>query len=295
MSKLADKLKHKLAQNTETHSIAQHETGIDLGRQHRMIDVDKIAPNPYQPRTLFDQAELEQLAESISETGLIQPITVRQFGDKYQLIAGERRWRAHQQLGKLKIEAIVQEANDSEMAVAALAENIDRAALSDYEIGKALRQVESLFPTRTRLAESVGITRQDIYKFYAFDALPAFVLEALDTNPRLIGRAEAEKIKVLITETNGSPESLEALQEAIDLVIKQELDQSKIVEYVRRHLRGEPMRTTPQTIDLTNAEGKKIGSVRHDGRNVIFTVRTGLLSAGKEKTLKNYIEQLINS
>ena len=292
MSKVKTMLAEKLKSNQTRHAKAPHESDLELGREHKMIPVDRIEPNPYQPRTIFPEDELEQLAQSIAETGLIQPITVRMIEDRFQLITGERRWRAHQRLGKRTIEAIVQEANDDQMAVAALAENIDRADLSDFEIGKALHQVESSFPSRTKLAEGLGLVREDMYKYFAFDALPAFILEKLEANPRLIGRTAATDIKALLTKTNGSPESLEVLRSGIGLVALKELDQSKIVDYVNRSLRGDVMRSAPTTTSITQ-NGVKVGSIKHDNRNLTVTIRTGVLGEKKEKSLMDFLESLL--
>ncbi|MBY0444144.1 MAG: ParB/RepB/Spo0J family partition protein, partial [Burkholderiales bacterium] len=100
-------LAKKLAENSQRHADAQQETDFDAGREHTRLDVALIDPNPYQPRKAFLQDELEMLATSIQESGLLQPVSVRQNGDRYQLIAGERRLRAHKLLGKVSIEAII--------------------------------------------------------------------------------------------------------------------------------------------------------------------------------------------
>jgi ParB family transcriptional regulator, chromosome partitioning protein len=149
MSKdLKKMLEQKLQQNTQRHALASQESEFEEGKEHVFIPVDKIEPNPYQPRRIFPQQELDQLAESISEIGLLEPILVRKIDDRYQIAAGERRWRAHKQLHKHTIEALVTSISESDMAVFALAENVDREDLSDYEIGLALKQVESAFPTK---------------------------------------------------------------------------------------------------------------------------------------------------
>lgn len=292
MSNVKTMLAEKLKANQSRHAKAPHESELEIGREHKMVPVDRIDPNPYQPRIIFPEDELEQLAQSISETGLLQPISVRLVDDRYQLIAGERRWRAHQRLGRRTIEAIVQDANDDLMAVAALAENIDRADLSDFEIGKAIHQVETLFPSRKKLAESLGMVREDMYKYFAFDSLPAFIIEQLDVNPRLISRTAATDIKALLTKTNGSPESLEVLRTAIALVADKELDQSKVVDYVDRALRGDAMRGEPTTQPLTQ-NGLKVGSIKQDTRNITVTIRSGVLGVKKEKALKDFIANLL--
>ena len=293
VSDLKTKLAAKLQSNQARHAKAPHETDLELGRDHKMLSVDLIDPNPYQPRTVFPETELKELAQSIAETGLIQPIAVRKDGNRYQLIAGERRLRAHKLLERRTIEVIVQEATDDQLAVAALAENMDREDLSDFEIGKAIHQVEALFPSRKKLAEGLGLVREDMYKYFAFDSLPAFVVDRLEQNPRLLSRTAATDIKAVLTKTNATPAVLEALRVAIDLVVAKELDQTKIADYVTRALRGDVMRAPSQATHLTK-DGLRVGSISHDNLNIVVTIRTGALGENKERALLESLENLIN-
>ena len=293
VSDLKTKLAAKLQSNQARHAKAPHETDLELGRDHKMLSVDLIDPNPYQPRTVFPETELKELAQSIAETGLIQPIAVRKDGNRYQLIAGHRRLRAHKLLERRTIEVIVQEATDDQLAVAALAENMDREDLSDFEIGKAIHQVEALFPSRKKLAEGLGLVREDMYKYFAFDSLPAFVVDRLEQNPRLLSRTAATDIKAVLTKTNATPAVLEALRVAIDLVVAKELDQTKIADYVTRALRGDVMRAPSQATHLTK-DGLRVGSISHDNLNIVVKIRTGALGENKERALQEYLEKLIN-
>lgn len=293
VSDLKTKLAAKLQSNQARHAKAPHETDLELGRDHKMLSVDLIDPNPYQPRTVFPENELKELAQSIAETGLIQPITVRKDGERYQLITGERRLRAHRLLERRTIEGIVQEATDDHLAVAALAENMDREDLSDFEIGKAIHQVEALFPSRKKLAEGLGLVREDMYKYFAFDSLPDFVIDRLEQNPRLLSRTAATDIKAMLTKTNATPEALKALRVAIDFVIAKELDQTKIADYVTRSLRGDVMRELSQSTQLTK-DGLRVGSISHDNLNIVVKIRAGALGENKERDLYEYLEKLIN-
>ena len=138
-------LARRLEENHQRHSSARQDINFDAGRRHVMLPIDSLDPNPYQPRKLFDPDEIRQLAASIAELGQHQPIVVRPAGERWQIVAGERRWRACRLLGKPTVEALVQEADDTRMAVTALAENMEREDLSDYEIGLAIRQIEDRF------------------------------------------------------------------------------------------------------------------------------------------------------
>jgi len=193
-----------------------------------LIPVEQISPNPYQPRTTFPAKDMEDLAGSISEIGLIQPITVRMLGEaQFQIIAGERRWRAYKLLGKEAIPVTLIDCNDEEMAIMAISENVERTDLSDYEICKAIRKIETLFPNRTKLAKALGMIREHLYRYLAFEAMPAFLIERLDANPSVISKFTACEIKRVLNSTpKEDQETAEGiLKEAIDLIEVGQLDQ----------------------------------------------------------------------
>jgi len=238
MSKdLKKMLEEKLQINNQRHAAADQSVEFAEGREYSLIAVDSIDPNPYQPRRIFPQAELEKLAASITEIGLLEPILVRRIEDRYQIAAGERRWRAHKLLNKHTIEALITGITDSDMAVFALAENMDREDLSDYEIGLALRQVENIFPTKKKLAESLGLNREDMYRYFAFDDLPEFIHTDLNINPRLLSRSAASDIKRLLKQQKDSPFINTCLTEAWSLLLASELDQTKITGYISKKIK----------------------------------------------------------
>ena len=124
------------------------------------IDIDLIDPNPQQPRDRFDAANLEELSASIRANGIVQPIVVRPHAGRYQIIAGERRWRASQQAGLHKIPAVVKEVPDEKMLELALIENIQRQELNPIEEANAYRRlIESIGLTQEQVAERVGKER----------------------------------------------------------------------------------------------------------------------------------------
>lgn len=110
----------------------------------RMLKVDQIRPNPFQPRESFPKEEIQQLAHTIREVGLLQPITVRRKGETYQIISGERRWRASQFAGLKEIPAIVKDVSDSQLMVESLIENVQRADLEPIEKARGLREIYRL-------------------------------------------------------------------------------------------------------------------------------------------------------
>ncbi|HKX83018.1 MAG TPA: ParB/RepB/Spo0J family partition protein, partial [Pyrinomonadaceae bacterium] len=114
------------------------------------LDIDLIVPNPDQPRSRFTEQALAELAQSIASNGVIQPIVVRKKGDKFEIVAGERRWRASQRAGLRRIPAVVKEVSDEKLLELALVENIQRAELSPIEEAKAYR----------RLVDDIGMTQE---------------------------------------------------------------------------------------------------------------------------------------
>ncbi|WP_295841405.1 ParB/RepB/Spo0J family partition protein [uncultured Apibacter sp.] len=130
------------------------------------ISLDDIITNPNQPRTNFDQKALDELSISIKQLGLIQPITVRKNGDKYDLISGERRYRASKQAGLKKLPAFVRLANDQELLEMALVENIQRKDLDPIEIALSFEKlIEEINITQENLSNRVGKDRSTITNY----------------------------------------------------------------------------------------------------------------------------------
>ena len=128
------------------------------------IPIDQIAPNPEQPRTSFDETALEELASSIRELGIIQPLTLRSIGpNQYQIISGERRYRAAKLAGLESVPAYVRTAGDSEVTEMALIENIQREDLNAIEIALTFRKlIDQYNLTQERLSERIGKNRARI-------------------------------------------------------------------------------------------------------------------------------------
>ncbi|MBQ2593787.1 MAG: ParB/RepB/Spo0J family partition protein [Candidatus Riflebacteria bacterium] len=132
------------------------ETQIDF----KMLPIDKVFPNKNQPRKLFDKSTLEELAQSIRENGVLQPILVRQIGDNYQIVSGERRYRASKLAGMKSIPAVVRRLSEEKTMLAALIENIQRQDLNPVEEARTLRDIILNYGlTHDQLAEKVGKSR----------------------------------------------------------------------------------------------------------------------------------------
>jgi ParB family chromosome partitioning protein len=156
------------------------------------IEIERIRPNSQQPRTRFSEEELESLAISIRENGVVQPILVRKGMDGYELVAGERRWRASQRAGLKKIPAVVRKIEDSKLLEIALLENIQRQELNPMEEATAYRKlVDSIGLTQEELSARIGKPRTHIATFLRFLKLPDDIQKLLEEDRISAGHARA--------------------------------------------------------------------------------------------------------
>ncbi|MBQ1023095.1 ParB/RepB/Spo0J family partition protein [Micromonospora sp. C95] len=163
------------------------------GARFAEIPVDSIVPNPKQPRQVFDEEALEELKTSIQEVGFLQPIVVRQLdGEKFELVMGERRWRAAQAVGRDNIPAIVRDTRDDAMLRDALLENIHRANLNPLEEAAAYQQLlEEFGATHEELARRIGRSRPQISNTIRLMNLPAPVQRRVAAGVLSAGHARA--------------------------------------------------------------------------------------------------------
>ncbi len=157
------------------------------------IDIDLIEPNSLQPRTNFDEERLEELAQSIRANGIIQPILVRRMdGDRYQLVAGERRWRAAQRAGLQRIPCVVRDIPEDKVLELALIENIQRQELNAIEEAHAYKRlIETLSLTQEMVAQRVGRDRTFITNYLRLLRLPDDVQRLVEQEKISTGHARA--------------------------------------------------------------------------------------------------------
>ena len=157
------------------------------------IDINLIETNPFQPRTEFDETALRELAQSIKEQGVIQPVTVRKLGyNKYQLISGERRLRASKRAGLKTIPVFIRVANDEQMLELALIENIHRENLNAIEVAISYqRLIDECNMTQEEVSEKVGKSRSAVANFLRLLKLPAEVQIAIRDGHISMGHARA--------------------------------------------------------------------------------------------------------
>ena len=156
------------------------------------IDIDLITPNAEQPRTRFTEANLDELAQSIKVNAVVQPILVRKRSNGYELVAGERRWRASQRAGMTKIPAVVKDISDDKILELALVENIQRQELNAIEEAKAYKKlIESIGLTQEMVASRVGKDRTFIANYLRILKLPDDIQDLVSEEKISVGHARA--------------------------------------------------------------------------------------------------------
>ena len=162
------------------------------GPAFRNVSVDQVKPNPDQPRSRFDDTALEELAASMKEVGVLQPIVVTMVDDGYQLIAGERRWRAAKRAGLREIPVVIREATGDSTLVEALIENVQRQDLTPIEEGHAFQQLlEKYGMTQEQVARRVGKSRPTISNTLRLLQLPEEVQSLVDSGDLSAGHGRA--------------------------------------------------------------------------------------------------------
>lgn len=170
------------------------ETGTESRNERATSDVavERITPSPFQPRRSFDEAKIEELAASIRNQGIIQPLVVRPRADGFELIAGERRWRAAMKAGLSQVPVVVRDASDQEALQLALVENLQREDLNPIEEATGYRRLQEEFHwSQEETAEKVGKSRPAIANALRLLALPAEVLQEVSAGNLPAGQARA--------------------------------------------------------------------------------------------------------
>lgn len=218
------------------------------------IDIQKIQTNPYQPRNRFESIALEELANSIKILGIIQPITVRKLGDnKYQIISGERRFRASKIAGLDKIPAYIRQADDQDMLEMALVENIQREDLNAIEIAHSYeRLIDECRLTQEELSKRVGKNRTTITNYLRLLKLPGVIQSGLKDNFISMGHAR----------TIINVKDFDTQKELYQMIIDKKLSVREVEDLVRIINKGGNIKkTTASKIELSQNTKKTIGSL----------------------------------
>jgi ParB family transcriptional regulator, chromosome partitioning protein len=162
------------------------------GERSLDVDIDLLRPNKFQPRTQMDDGRIDDLARSIRSNGVIQPIVVRKTEGGYEIVAGERRWRASQRAGLLKVPVVVRDIPDDRLLAAALIENIQREDLNPIEEAHAYRRLGDEFGlTQEQIAESVGKDRSSVANYVRLLRLPEEIRDHVGGKALSMGHARA--------------------------------------------------------------------------------------------------------
>ena len=199
------------------------------------IALDEIKKNPYQPRTYFNEEKLNELKESIEKNGLLQPIIVKKAVKGYYIIAGERRYRAFELLGRKEIPAIIKEMTDEEMMVFAVLENLQREDLSALEESESYKNLmDKMSLTQEELAKKLGKSRPYIANSLRLLKLPTEIKNKLEQG--VISTAHARTLLSLKTK--------KAMEEVCVLVVKRKMSVRELEEYVAKLLKPREVRKT---------------------------------------------------
>ncbi len=236
------------------------------------LRVDAIVPNRYQPRQTFSPQELAELTASLKQSGLLQPILVRRKGDGiYELISGERRWRATKDAGLETIQAVIRNCGDEESVVLALVENLQRTDLNPMEMARAYHRMMNEFGlTQDIIAQRVGCERSSIANVVRLINLPSEIQQLIETNQLSMGHA-----KVIL----GLPDQSEQLRVA-KLVVSKALsvrETEKLIEssQVAKKRGTKELRRTPWS-DVEERLQKRFGTKvviqkgRRGGKIIIY-------------------------
>ena len=187
------------------------------------LALDNIFPNPDQPRTIFNSVELDELASSIKQNGILQPILVKPMGgDKYQIIAGERRWRAAKMVGLVNMPAIIKDMPEKEILEIALIENIQRENLSPLEEAESYKKlIDEYNYTQEKMAERVSKSRSHIANLLRLINLPGKVKDYLNQGLITLGHA-----KLLINQ--------EEAEHFVDLIVNNSLNVRETEDMIRQ-------------------------------------------------------------
>ena len=238
---------------------------LDRLRTSRDLPIEALKPNPLQPRRRFEDAELESLAESIRAHGILQPILVRRSGEAYEIVAGERRWRAAQRAQLHQVPVIVKELSDDRVIEIALVENVQREDLTPIEEAVALQRLIGEFGhTQEQLANAIGKSRSNIANTLRLLGLPESVKLMLDD-----GRLTAGHARALLAARDVEALAERIVKDGLSVRAAEALAQSDAKDGgTRRRARAAKFARDPDTIALERNVSQALGlkvELRHRG------------------------------
>jgi ParB family chromosome partitioning protein len=268
-------------------------TEKSLVGQVLMLNIDSIAQNPMQPRKSFDEETIGELAESIRANGMIYPVIVRKNPAPsevgYVIISGERRWRACKLLGMKDIMAMVVDAPDEQLLCLMLACKTARENLRHFETYNAIMAIEGRFKNRTALAKALGISRNSLYRYFAFAAMPGFILSDLAENPRLLSNKSAGLIEPVLTSFGQL--AIEVLHNNIWPRVKSgKLSQSKIADEIKAAINRMNNLPTDRTMRHIFVGDRKVGTISMDANHLAIKLDRLLVPGDKIDAVIQFVD-----
>lgn len=327
MSSKADKLAAAMRENT-----AQHQAAMDknyagsktVGEKVENIPVEAIRPGKYQPRKRFNAQSLQGLVASVQENSIIQPIRVRPFPGQpgiYELVAGERRWRAAKAANKTHILAVVQVLNDEQTARFALSENLDREDLTDFEIATCIKRYDEEFgealKSKSEVARRLNVARNEYYRFMSFFQLPALFLETLEEDNAFISRSASEAVVSTVKRLAGSEQLEQAIKDAVQALVNGEIVQTQAADFIAHAIEGGPVQSGEQEAtgtlppkqikegpakvtqlvdkhEFASKAGAKFGKWARSQKKLVIQLNPKVLTTEKETALREFIAALVD-
>ncbi len=246
------------------------------------IEINKIEPNPRQPRKTFNEEKLQELALSLKEQGIIQPIVVKRIGaDKYQIVAGERRWRASKLAGLSIVPAIVREESALEVDndLASLVENIQREELNAIELALAYdRMIKTYLLTQDQMAEKVGVSRVSVANTLRLLKLPHTVQKLI-----VEGKLSEGHSRALLSLQNEADIALMAEE-----IVNQKLTVRDVESRVRMKISGHAFVSSNQVAQVGGDIKKPETLVIEDELRQLFGTKVSIRGAGDRGTIEIY-------
>lgn len=247
------------------------------GEQVQTVGLDQLEPNPYQPRKEMEESELKTLAESIRESGILQPILARKAGNRLQIVAGERRWRAAKLAGLTEVPVLCRELSDNESAVFALVENLQREDLNAIEKAQGIKLLmDELKATQAQVAKQVGFERSTVANFLRLLELPAAVQAHVSRGTLSMGHA-----RCLLA----LPDH-ETMEITADASIKQNLSVRALESLVKDMLEGSKGKSqSPETTGKAKAKAERPVWLNELEENLVETLSTPVvIKYGKKRS-----------
>ncbi|QUG93255.1 ParB/RepB/Spo0J family partition protein (plasmid) [Pseudomonas putida] len=292
----ANPLSGSLLRSAELHregneeSVINNDAGTKLARS---IPVDLIDPSPWQPRRNFNQKSLNELAELIDAQGLLQPIEVRSINNRYQLVSGERRLRAHKILQQRFIQAFVIVITDEEASSRALVENLGRENLTDFEVYLSIKRHFRDFGENSG-HEHWGMPKSSYFRLLAFDNFPSAVNDLLADNPDIISSYSADEVKRLISSEVEKGADRSKYDAALKTLVQQAIDGGKKLTNLAAQIYAflNPNKSLPNKTEL-KFKGSKAGEITKKTNHTQVKLNHSAFTPEKLDRLEAFIAELL--